>query len=78
MDNENQERISETLDISKPDFVFTPKEVHNWRQQGALLICKSCEIEHGVHIGMGKIMVGINPEGQPIFRSRQIAVNVTR
>lgn len=69
-DNDLQEAISETLDISKPDFVFKPKEVHDWRQRGPFICCKSCEIEHAVHIGMGKILIGLEKDGTPIFKKR--------
>lgn len=62
--------ITETLNFNKPDFTFTPKEVHSWRQQGPYLVCKSCEIEHSAFIGINKIMVGLNEEGQPILKNR--------
>lgn len=61
---------SEQLDFTKPDFEFIPKEHHSWRQQGPYLVCKSCEIDHAVWIGMEKIMVGLNDKGQPILKVR--------
>ena len=67
---ENEEKIEEVLDFTKPDFIFKPKENHEWRQQGPYLVCKSCEIEHASYIGMGKILIGLNEEGQPIFKDR--------
>ena len=72
MDNEEdiEEPINETLNFDKPDFVFTPKEFHSWRQQGQYLVCKSCEIEHSTFIGIQKILVGLNEKGQPILKSR--------
>jgi len=60
----------ETLDFTKPDFVFKPNEVHEWRQEGPYLICKSCELIHAQHIGMDKLLVGLSDTGQPLFKKR--------
>lgn len=68
--NEENEAETEILDFTKPSFVFEPKEVHDWRQKGPYLVCKSCEIEHAVYIGMEKILVGLNENGQPILEKR--------
>lgn len=75
--NENEENIqpqdepiTENLDFTKPDFEFKPKEVHDWRQRGFYLVCKSCEIEHATYIGSEKLLIGLNPDGQPIFKRR--------
>lgn len=68
--NEEVEQETEVLDFNRPSFVFRPNEVHTWRQQGFYLICKSCELQHAVWIGMQKIMVGINEKGQPILKAR--------
>ena len=67
---ENEEIKEEVLDFTKPAFEFRPKEHHDWRQQGPFLVCKSCEIEHATYIGMQKIMVGLNDDGQPILKDR--------
>lgn len=64
------ENIVETMDFNKPNFEFIPKGVHEWRQQGYYLLCKSCELEHAVWIGADHIMVGVEDNGQPILRSR--------
>ena len=69
MQNE-EEKIEEILDFTKPDFTFTPDGNHEWRQQGPYIICKSCQLEHAIWIGMDKIMTGIDKEGQPIFEGR--------
>jgi len=71
VDDQNEEEFSEILDFTKPDFVFKPNERHNWRQNGPFLICRSCELEHGVFIGMDKILVGLNEKGQPILKKRK-------
>lgn len=60
----------EILDFNKPSFKFEPNEHHEWRQQGPYVICKSCELEHAIWIGMDKLLTGLNEKGQPIFRKR--------
>jgi len=67
--HEDQEK--ETLDFEKPDFVFSPKGIHTYRQQGGYLVCKSCEIQHAVWIGMDKILVGFDTEGKAIIKKRK-------
>ena len=67
---QKNEPEEEVLDFTKPDYTFIPKEYHDWRQQGPYLVCKSCEIQHAVHIGMQKILVGFNEKGQPILKKR--------
>lgn len=72
MNNEEKDdSIKESLDFTKPDYVFTPNENHDWRQQGPYLICKSCEIQHSTYIGMEKIMVGVDEQGKPLFKNRK-------
>jgi len=52
-------------DFDNPEFVFTPKGVHNWRQESVYCVCRSCEIEHAIYIGPNKIMIGLKNDGQP-------------
>ncbi len=66
----DEKEIGETLDFSRPDYVFMPKGVHVYRQQGFYLICQSCELSHAVFIGSDKIMVG-EKDGQPILKKRK-------
>lgn len=61
----------EELNFEKPDFVFLPKDNHEWRQQGPYLCCKSCEVEHAVWIGVEKMLVGLDEKGQPILKTRK-------
>lgn len=69
--NEKQEDPeTELFDFAKPDFYFEPKQHHEWRQRGPYLVCKSCEIEHAAWVGMDKVLVGLNEEGQPLLKSR--------
>lgn len=71
MQNDNEENEAgeeELLDFNKPDFTFSPRGNHEWRQQGPYLVCKSCDLEHAVWIGMKKQMVGISEDGQPIIK----------
>lgn len=73
-ESENIEEIEpekEELDFNKPDFVFIPKEFHEWRQQGYYLICLSCEVKHAIWIGENKVLVGLDEKGQPILKTRQ-------
>ena len=56
--------------FDRPDFEFKPNEVHEWTQQGPYLICKGCELIHATYVGMGKLLVGLNDKGQPIFKRR--------
>ena len=65
------EEESQVIDFSKPDYSFTPKGTHLYRQQGPYLVCKTCELEHATFIGMNKIMIGIAEDGQPILKSRK-------
>ena len=54
----------------KPDFIFTPNEHHEWRQESVYLICKSCELIHAAYIGIDKILIGLNEQGQPILKNK--------
>lgn len=67
---QTEQQNEETLDFTKPDYTFIPGDYHDWRQQGPYLVCKSCEIKHGVHIGMGKILTGFDKKNQPIIKKR--------
>ena len=68
--NEEEKQETEVLDFNKPDFNFIPKGVHDWRQQGYYIICKSCDLEHAVWIGSERILIGINDRGEPILKVR--------
>jgi len=63
----SEDQLSERLDFDNPQFVFKPNEQHEWRQQGPYLICKSCDIQHAVYIGMKKKLIGLEEDGKPIF-----------
>jgi len=69
---ENSEREEEKLDFKNPDFEFIPSGNHEFRQQGPYLICYSCVLQHAVWIGMEKIMVGLDVDGKPILKSRDL------
>lgn len=43
---------------------------HTWRQKGVWLICQSCEQQHGINIGVNKIMIGEEDDGTPILVNR--------
>lgn len=63
--------IIEERNWETPDFTFIPKGNHLYRQEGPYLICKSCELGHATYIGMKVVMVGMDEQGQPIFKSRK-------
>jgi len=71
MDKQNEPE-EEILDFTKPDFVFNPKGSHDWRQQGPYLVCKSCELDHAVFIGVNKQMTGIDKNGDPILKKVRV------
>lgn len=66
MKQRKNEAFSETHQIA---YQFIPKGVHQWRQQGYYLVCKSCDLQHSVFIGPNQIMVG-EREGKPILKKR--------
>ena len=66
----NLKKEEQPYDFNKPDFVFTPKGIHNWRAEGIYLVCRSCEIEHALYIGPDKMFVGLDEEGKPILIDR--------
>jgi len=66
----NLKKEEQAYNFDKPEFTFIPKGIHNWRQEGPYLVCRSCEIHHAVYIGMEKMMVGIDENGNPILKSR--------
>lgn len=72
MEEEKQSEEVEELDFTNPTYSFIPKGSHEWRQRGPYLVCKSCELEHAVWIGIDKQMVGVSEDGQPILKSLSV------
>lgn len=66
----NLKKEEQAYDFDNPEFTFIPKGIHNWRQEGPYVVCRSCEIHHAVFIGMEKMMIGIDENGNPILKSR--------
>lgn len=66
----NLNNSEQGYDFDNPEFVFTPKGIHQWKQEGPYVICRSCEIEHAIWIGIDKVMVGIDEDGKPILKPR--------
>ena len=66
----NLKNEEQPYNFDNPEFVFTPKGFHNWKQEGPYICCRSCDVEHAIWIGMEKIMVGIDDEGRPILKPR--------
>jgi hypothetical protein len=50
----------------KEPFVIPGIAGHEWRQQGPMLVCKSCPISHAQHIGLNVRLVGFK-DGMPIL-----------
>jgi hypothetical protein len=70
-ENETEESESEILDFNKPSFKFIPPGIHDWIQRGYHLVCRSCDLEHGVYIGPDKLMVGKGKDNKPILKLRK-------
>lgn len=70
-DQNNPQEENETLDFNRPAFSFTPQGTHMYRQSGPYLICRSCELQHAIWVGMDRLMVGIAEDGQPIIKTRK-------
>ena len=66
----NLKNEEQPYNFDNPEFVFTPKGFHNWKQEGPYICCRSCDVEHAIWIGMEKIMVGIDEESRPILKPR--------
>ncbi len=41
---------------------------HGWRQKGPYIYCKSCDYEHGVFVGIEKVLIGMDSDGNPKFK----------
>lgn len=65
---ENSE--GEVLNFNNPSFSFVPKGYHEWRQRGPYAVCTSCELEHAIYVGMDKLLIGIDEQGQPILKRK--------
>lgn len=73
-DIEKAQEASETVADAYPvkAHVHQVIKTHVWRQNGAHVECNSCEHPHSTHIGTDKILVGIDPNGQPVFEKVKI------
>lgn len=75
--NNPQTEVVDEAEVQPEQQIFNSENVqyfpvgrHVWRQQGPYLVCKACELHHGVFIGMDKVMTGETEEGKPIVRDR--------
>lgn len=41
---------------------------HAWVQRGTMLVCQSCQFEHGNHIDPGYQLYGMDEKGYPLIR----------
>jgi len=44
---------------------------HRWVQKGIWLECKSCKFRHGFYVGINKVLVGVDEEGNPILKDKK-------
>jgi len=44
---------------------------HRWVQKGIWLVCKSCKFRHGFYVGINKVLVGVDEEGNPILKNKK-------
>lgn len=75
MDNDQNEvedivEVKPEGELMQKEYEFIPSGLCKWRQRGPFLVCTSCELQHALHIGMDKIMVGEDENGKPIIKSR--------
>lgn len=68
---ENEFEITtEQLDSIREQARQRAKETnHKWVQRGIYLVCTACEMEHAIHIGTDKLLVGFE-DNKPIFKDR--------
>lgn len=71
MKNEAQHIESDTRSLH--NFVRSDLSGHKWIQKGPYLICKSCDVEHGVYIGPDKMLSGYTEDGEPIIRPFEVS-----
>jgi hypothetical protein len=69
-EEKEEKQDGEVLDFNNPNFVFRPNEHHDWRQQGPYLVCKSCDLEHAIWVGMERMLVGLDKKGRPILKRK--------
>lgn len=69
---DEQEEKGEILDFTNPSFKFIPKGLHTWRQQGPYIVCKSCELDHAIYIGVNKRLIGFTDKGEPIVQKVKV------
>ncbi len=65
------ENENENVEIhDKPVFEFNPDVLagHEWRQQGPFIICKSCDLEHSMYIGVNRQLQGFDEDGVPVIK----------
>lgn len=64
------EIIKETYEVDVSQLKSPVGTTHKWFQVGYDIVCNSCEITHGSHIGKDYILTGIDEKGMPILKKR--------
>lgn len=67
--NEDEEVVPET-EVLQQEYEFKPSALCKYKQRGTYLVCTSCELQHAVHIGINKMMIGEDEHGTPILIDR--------
>jgi hypothetical protein len=69
---ENWETIKEfDLDEIRAEAKKQALLKHRWVQKGIWLECKSCKFRHGFYVGINKVLVGVDEEGNPILKDKK-------
>lgn len=70
MDKSTETPEIHEIDLDKAELIVPGTLTgHEWIQRGPWLVCTSCQIEHGLHIGIDKNLVGFNSKGEPILET---------
>lgn len=59
-----EEQLAEIREKARQEYL---SKKHKWRQRGVWVVCISCESEHAIHIGVKKMLRGIDDGGNPII-----------
>ena len=71
LNNQMKDNEEPIVEVNKAVFEFKPNELHVWRQQGPYLVCKSCDLQHAVFVGIDRLMTGIDEKGRPILKVKK-------
>lgn len=64
------EPLSEELNFDNPDYQFVPDHCQ-WVQRGPYVVCRSCELQHALYIGVENQLVGMT-NGKPLIKPKSV------